>query len=55
MNHEKAMLAQITKLRTEAFDNKIGSNERVAVENKITESDNQKLLNQSTYSIFIPK
>ena len=49
MNHEKEMLAQITRLRTEAFDNKIGSNERVAVENKITDSMNKIMLAVEAY------
>ena len=49
MNHEKAILAQITKLRTEAFDSKIGSNERVDVENKITDSMNKIMLAVEAY------
>lgn len=49
MNHEKAMLAQITKLRKESFDSKIGSNERVDVENKITDSMNKIMLAVEAY------
>ena len=49
MSHEKAVLAQITKLRTEAFDSKIGSNERVDVENKITDSMNKIMLAVEAY------
>lgn len=38
MNHEKEVLTEITRLRTEASDSKLGSNDRVEVENKITDS-----------------
>jgi LemA protein len=49
MDHEKGVLTEITRLRGEAKNNQLGSNERVDIENKITDGISQIMINSEAY------
>lgn len=49
MQHEQSLLTEITRLRAEAEKSELGSNERVDVENKITDSMGKILLAVEAY------
>lgn len=49
MNHEQAIFTEITKLRAQAQDSHLGSNERVDIENKITDSIGQIMIKSEAY------
>ena len=49
MNHEKEVLTEITQLRNEAGNSDLGTNERVEVENKITDGISKVMIAVEAY------